>query len=132
MLASSKRLIVQGLVSPLAMACHERTRHNTGEGAEPGDESELVVVEGEATFQVATSLSPVISAVGIVDWHVDVEPVQRFYVEFGLDTGYEYLAPVDLTAPNFRTGLLGMKPGRTYHVRILADENFEVDKRRLS
>jgi hypothetical protein len=62
-----------------------------------------------------------IKTVGIIEWSTDLAPVQSARIEFGLDTTYGMTAPVDLTAPNYRTLLLGMKQDRTYHFRVVAN-----------
>jgi hypothetical protein len=62
-----------------------------------------------------------IKTVGIIEWSTDLAPVQSARIEFGLDTTYGMVAPVDLTAANYRTLLLGMKQDRTYHFRIVAN-----------
>lgn len=77
------------------------------------------------SFAVEVELASEIDAsapttVGIVTWATSgVTPTEAF-VEFGLDTEYGMTAPVDLTAPEYRTVLLGMKPERSYHFRIVA------------
>jgi hypothetical protein len=57
--------------------------------------------------------------VGIVTFSVDLPGLVAAHIEFGLDLGYGMVAPVDLTAPDFRALLLGMKPSRTYHFRVV-------------
>lgn len=39
-------------------------------------------------------------------------------IEFGLDTEYGHIAPVDLTEPALRTPILGIKPDSEYHLRV--------------
>ncbi len=64
--------------------------------------------------------STAIPTVGIVTWSIG-KPIDSAYIEFGRDpTAFEYKAPVDLTQPMYRTLLLGMKPAKTYSVRITA------------
>jgi len=48
--------------------------------------------------------------------------VKSAYLEFGLDTSYGMQAPVDLAQPSYRTLLLGMKPSKTYHFRVVASD----------
>jgi hypothetical protein len=43
-------------------------------------------------------------------------------IEFGLDTTYGMTAPVDMAAMEHRTLLLGMKPAKTYHFRVVASD----------
>ena len=55
-------------------------------------------------------------------WSVNVGPLVEATIEFGVDTTYGRVAPVDLAAAGHRTLLLGMKPARTYHLRIVAKD----------
>ena len=43
-------------------------------------------------------------------------------IDFGLDTTYGMVAPVDLVRTDYRTVLVGMKPGKTYHFRVVASD----------
>lgn len=74
----------------------------------------------DCTFSLSSELSPVIGTVGIVEWSSGLRDIREAAIEFGLDGGYGMLAPVDLAEPNYRTLLLGMKPSRTYHFRVVA------------
>jgi hypothetical protein len=60
------------------------------------------------------------TTVGIVTWSTTVSGVTAAHIDFGLDTTYGMTAPVDLTATGYRTLLLGMKPAKTYHFRVVA------------
>ena len=75
-----------------------------------------------AVFEVSLGVSEVIGSVGIVEWSLNRDNLERAHIEFGLDPGYGMQAPVDLNAPGYRTLLLGMKPSRTYHFRIVATD----------
>ncbi len=75
--------------------------------------------QGDASFDVSVSLSPKIGTVAIVEWSVDVDRLDRAVIEFGLDTNYGMRMPVNLYAPNHRTLVLGMKPSREYHLRVV-------------
>jgi hypothetical protein len=75
---------------------------------------------GGCTFQVTPSVSKAIPTVGVVEFTSTPANPTAARIEFGLDTGYGMTAPVDLAAANYRTLLLGMKPSRTYHYRIVA------------
>jgi hypothetical protein len=84
-------------------------------------------VVGSATFQVMSQLASEVDpdapgTVGIVTFSVDKSMLTTASIEFGLDTTYGMTAPVDLTAENYRTLLLGMKPDKTYHFRIVASD----------
>jgi len=58
--------------------------------------------------------------VGIVTWSLEDAVPESAEIHFGLDTSYGMVAPVDLTAVDYRTLLLGMKPSRTYHFQVAA------------
>jgi hypothetical protein len=58
--------------------------------------------------------------VGIVTWSVSGIVPESAEIRFGLDTRYGMTAPVDLNETAYRTLLLGMKPSRTYHFRVIA------------
>ena len=80
---------------------------------------------GAATFTVAVQLASAVNAnapgtIGIVTWSVNIPSLVEARIEFGLDATYGRVAPVDLAAAGHRTLLLGMKPARTYHLRIVA------------
>lgn len=71
-------------------------------------------------FKVTSSLSDKIATVGIVEWTSALTDLREASIEFGLDTSYGMTAPVELSAPSHRTLLVGMKPSRVYHFRIVA------------
>jgi len=80
---------------------------------------------GTATFMVQVQLASAVNSaapgtIGIVTWTVNVSALTEAHIDFGLDTSYGMTAPVDLTLTDHRTLLLGMKPARTYHFRIVA------------
>ncbi|HEX5100294.1 MAG TPA: hypothetical protein VFV94_12380 [Polyangiaceae bacterium] len=80
-----------------------------------------------ALFTVTSKLASAMDAkapttVGIVTWSVMTVMVKSAYIEFGLDTKYGMQAPVDLTQMDYRTLLLGMKPMKTYHFRVVASD----------
>jgi hypothetical protein len=82
---------------------------------------------GAASFTVGVQLASAVDAnapgtIGIVTWSVNVGSLIEARIEFGLDTTYGRVAPVDLAAAGHRTLLLGMKPARTYHFRIVAKD----------
>jgi hypothetical protein len=61
-----------------------------------------------------------VATVEIVTWSVNVS-IDSAVINFGRDqTNFEYQAPVDLTQPNYRTLLLGMKQNTKYYVQIVA------------
>jgi hypothetical protein len=84
-----------------------------------------------ATFSVehrlASELDPSApTTVGIVTFSVDGKRLTSASIEFGLHTNYDMRAPVDLSEPNHRTLLLGMKPARQYHYRVVASDESET------
>lgn len=69
---------------------------------------------------VNLSLSEAIQTVGIVEFSSG-SAVTEARVDFGTQAdSFEYSAPVDLTEPNYRTLLLGMKESTTYYVQVVA------------
>jgi hypothetical protein len=80
-----------------------------------------------ALFMVTSKLASAMDAkapttVGIVTWSATSITVKSAYIEFGLDTKYGMQAPVDLAQMDYRTLLLGMKPAKTYHFRVVASD----------
>ena len=73
------------------------------------------------TVQLASAMkSTAPTTVAIVTWSISASGITSAHIDFGVDTTYGMTAPVDLTATNYRTLLLGMKPAKTYHFRIVA------------
>jgi hypothetical protein len=66
------------------------------------------------------------TTVGIVSWSLDKTGLTEAHIEFGLDTTYGMTAPVDLTAPMYKTLLLGMKPAKEYHFHIVATDGAQT------
>jgi hypothetical protein len=56
-----------------------------------------------------------------VEWSTDFGEIETAHIEFGLDTTYGLRAPVELSSPRYRTLLLGMKPSRTHHFRVVVE-----------
>jgi hypothetical protein len=81
----------------------------------------------ECGIAINATLSSAIATVGIVNWSTDLPNVDSAYIEFGLvETGPTMVAPVDLSAPAYRTLLLGMKQGRQYVYRVVASTGTET------
>lgn len=96
---------------------------NDGAGGEPNGAGGTQV-SGDFTVEVelASDVDPQApTTVGIVTWSLPGQTVTSANIEFGLDESYGTVASVDLTAEGFRTLLLGMKPMKTYHFRVIAD-----------
>lgn len=95
---------------------------------QPGDEAtetggtheDSSLPRSECVFDVSSDLSSAIPTVGIVTWSVDAPQVASAVIEFGPDLSYGMNAPVDLSASDHRTLLLGMAPSTTYHFRVTA------------
>lgn len=82
---------------------------------------------GDATFSIQVELASdekptAPTTVGIVTWSVTATGITSAHIDFGLDTTYGMTAPVDLTAKDYRTLLLGMKPAKTYHFHVVASD----------
>ena len=75
---------------------------------------------GDCTFTPSISRSTKIGTVGIVTFTTTLPSPTSAEINFGLDTSYGMTAPVDLTQPDYRTLLLGMKASRAYHLQIVA------------
>lgn len=87
----------------------------------PVTDPAVPVGNGSCTFNVSHELSSEIGTVGIVTWSTDMA-VDSATIEFGLAGAEASLsAPVDLTAPEYRTLLLGMKGNSDYEFRIVAN-----------
>lgn len=72
-------------------------------------------------FDVEAEVSKAIVTVGIVTWSTEMDSVEEAHIEFELaDGGPTLVAPVDLTEPDHRTLLLGMKGASDYVFRIVA------------
>jgi len=86
---------------------------------------------GDGTFSIDVKLASDVKStapttVGIVTWSLDAPGLTEAHIEFGLDTSYGMTAPVDLTALMYKTLLLGMKPMRTYHFRVVATDGSQT------
>jgi hypothetical protein len=75
---------------------------------------------GDCTFTPSISRSSKIPTVGIVTFTTTLPSPTSAEINFGRDTSYGMTAPVDLTQPDYRTLLLGMKASRAYHLQIVA------------
>ena len=102
-----------------------------GAGTPAGGNAGMLVVAGAGggaagagtvacKIEITQSVSEKIPSVGIVEWTTDLPSIESASIEFGRDTSYGMVAPVDLAEPKYRTLLLGMKTSRTYHFRVVA------------
>jgi hypothetical protein len=71
----------------------------------------------DCTITATATASAAIPTVFAVAFTTDLPDVDSAHVDFGLDTSYEYTAPVELG--DAVTLLLGMKPSRLYHYRVV-------------
>jgi hypothetical protein len=90
---------------------------NAGGGAGVGGGSFTIQVELASDVKATAP-----TTVGIVTWSLDRPGITEAHIDFGLDTAYGMTAPVDLTRVDYRTVLVGMKPARTYHFRVVATD----------
>jgi hypothetical protein len=94
-----------------------------GAGANAGGSAGAGSGRFEIHVELASDVKPTApTTVGIVTWALDRPGITEAHIDFGLDTAYGMTAPVDLTRENYRTVLVGMKPERTYHYRIVASD----------
>jgi hypothetical protein len=82
---------------------------------------------GDVQFTVHVELASQVKSsapttVGIVTWSTTAPGITSAEIDFGLDTTYGMVAPVELKRTDYRTVLLGMKPEKTYHFRIVASD----------
>jgi len=92
-----------------------------GSGAQQGADGFTVMVQLASDVK---STGP--GTIGIVTWSVTASGITSAHIDFGLDTTYGMTAPVDLTATGYRTLLLGMKPAKMYHFRIVASDGTKM------
>ena len=96
------------------------SRGGTGGGASAGASGSDVFTITVALASAMKSTAP--TTVGIVTWSTTATGITSAHIEFGLDTTYGMTAPVDTVAASNRTLLLGMKPAKTYHFRVVASD----------
>jgi hypothetical protein len=92
-----------------------------GDSPPQGGASGEMPLEPCTASLLSAAVSDVIPTVGIVEFSTPLEALASARIEFGLDASYGLSAPVDLAAERYRTLLLGMKAGREYHYRIVAE-----------
>ena len=106
---TSYRWFTPFLLVLLTLACGEKA--DSGDGDDGGGSA--------CTITPTATTSERIPTVGIVTFTTDFAEPTEARIEFGLDTSYGMTAPVDLSIAENRTLLLGMKPSRTYHYRVV-------------
>jgi len=74
---------------------------------------------GACTVTATETLATDIQTVFNVEFTTTAASVSKAEIQFGADTTYGYTAPVDLTATNYKTPLLGMKQDTDYHYRVV-------------
>jgi hypothetical protein len=114
-----KRAILFG-VALLMAACSNSSHPISRDGGEDG---------GTCSFSLlSNAISPKMATVGVVEWSTTMSNLASASVVFTLDgAGASVLnrggtAPVDLTKPNYRTLLLGLKPSSNYTFHIDATD----------
>ncbi len=101
-----------------------RTDRDAPGGADTGGAADGAPV---VAFTIATKLASDVdpnapTTVGIVTWSSNMSTITRAHIDFGLDTTYGMTAPVELGGQPYRTLLLGMKPARSYHFVVVAED----------
>lgn len=90
----------------------------------PGDPTCIITVQGETSSKIGT--------VGIVTFTADVT-VNSAKIEFqNTAGGPTFSAPVDLSDPNHRTLLLGMKPDATYSYKVIVNDTCVSETKSLT
>lgn len=112
--------------STTSAAGTSETTSATESGATSGETTVVTGSHGEG-FEVNVTLASELepnapTTVGIVEWSVDVANVTEAYIDFGLTEEYGMRAPVELGSAEYRTLLLGMKPEKTYHFRVVVSD----------
>lgn len=100
-----------------------------GSGSDDSDGAGSLLDLPETTCTVTitqSERSPSIPTVGIVSFATNLGELAAAEIHFGLDTGYGFVAPVDLAREGHRTLLLGMKENRTYHFRVVVSDGISV------
>lgn len=100
----------------------------SGGGTGNGETSELDGLP-ETTCDVSIlsgNTSTDMPTVGVVTFSTTLSPVSKAEIQFGPDTGYGLIAPVNLSAASYRTLLLGMTTNSTYHYRVAVSDGTNV------
>jgi hypothetical protein len=93
---------------------------SAGEAGAGGAAGEVTSTGATSCLMPTASLSPKISTVGVVTFTTTGGAVTDGKIDFGLTTSYGMTAPLDVTATDYRTLLLGLKQTTLYHFRITA------------
>jgi len=106
----------------LAAACGPNSSVSTagtaGAGGSMDPECAVTVTSAE--------LSPYIPTVGIVTFTTSLANLTSAEIQFGFDTTYGYVAPVDLTEESHRTLLLGLRQNIISHYRVAVSDGDSV------
>jgi hypothetical protein len=70
-------------------------------------------------LEPSVHMSPVIATVGILTLSTNLTRINSGYVEFGRSGSYDLRAPIDTSAEEFRTVMLGMTPNTMFHYRVV-------------
>lgn len=98
-----------------------------GSGNDSGESSQVDgLPETSCTITVLGSDIAQIQTVGVVTFSTDLAGVSIAEIQFGQDTSYGLIAPVDLAAADYRTLLLGMTENSTFNYRIAVSDGSQV------
>jgi hypothetical protein len=118
------RLLLLMFMSLLATRCSSSVVQavpdaGTGGASDGGGQAETGAAVS-CDFSQTASLSTKIGTVGIIEWTTSLSNVTSAHIDFGLSASYGMVAPADIGAQPYHTLLLGMKPSKTYHYRLVA------------
>jgi len=119
----SPLLLLLAVVSTACSAPESGSSDGNGTNPSSGSTMGASTTGNPASGEIALSLSlsEAIATVGIAEFSA-TGVIDAARIEFGRQAGsYEFSAPVDLTEPNYRTLLLGMKESTTYYVQVFAE-----------
>jgi len=97
---------------------------STGAGGSGGAIDDLP--ETDCNVSVLSSELAAIATVGVVTFSADLPGITQAQIQFGKDTNYGLVAPVDLNAADYRTLLLGMTQDSTFSYRIAVSDGSQV------
>ena len=114
-------LLAIGLV--IAVGCGESNTDNGNEEQDTSKDGGDDITPAHPLETIAIAPSETINTVAIVTWPDDLgeikpEDIEAAYIEYGLGDDLDKTAPVNVTADNMRTVVLGMKAGAlTYSIQ---------------
>lgn len=103
------------------------TGSTTGAGGSTNNDQSLDgLPEVGCTVDILGSDIAQIQTVGVVTFSTDLPGFSVAQIQFGKDTSYGLIAPVNLGATDYRTLLLGMTQNTTYNYRIAVSDGNQV------